>query len=65
MRTLKAVHSGFEQANYHKSTKWGGVVRRKPVENIHPVVRKNPVTGEEALYVNEEYTRYIIGPKRR
>ena len=32
---LKAVHSGFEQAE--SSLKRGGVVRRNPVSSIHPI----------------------------
>jgi len=64
LRTLSAVHSGVEQANYSRSGKMGGVVRREPVEHIHPVVRRHPVTGEEALYVNREFTRHIVGLKR-
>jgi sulfonate dioxygenase len=64
LRTLKAVHSGHEQANYSRSGKRGGVVRRDPVENVHPVVRKHPVTGEEALYVNKQFTRRILGLKK-
>ena len=64
LRTLKAVHSGVEQANYSRSGKRGGVVRREPVENIHPVVRKHPVTGEEALYVNRQFTKRIVGLKK-
>lgn len=64
LRTLKAVHSGVEQANFSRSGKRGGVVRREPVENIHPVVRKHPVTGAEALYVNRQFTRRIVGLKR-
>lgn len=64
LRTLSAVHSGVEQANFSRSGKRGGVVRRDPVEHIHPVVRRHPVTGEEALYVNRQFTRRIVGLKR-
>ncbi len=64
LRTLKAVHSGVEQAEHSRAGKRGGIVRREPVENVHPVVRKHPVTGEEALYVNKQFTRRIVGLKR-
>ncbi len=64
LRTLKAVHSGVEQAQYSRTGRRGGIVRREPVENVHPVVRKHPVTGEEALYVNRQFTRHIVGLKR-
>jgi sulfonate dioxygenase len=60
LRTLKATHSGFDSL---RSTK-GGVLRRDPIETIHPVVRRHPVTGEEALYVNKQFTRRIVGMKR-
>lgn len=64
LRTLKAVHSGVEQANFSRSGKRGGTVRRDPVETVHPVVRRHPVTGEEALYVNRQFTTRIVGLKR-
>ncbi|EIM92933.1 alpha-ketoglutarate-dependent sulfonate dioxygenase [Stereum hirsutum FP-91666 SS1] len=64
LRTLKAVHSGVEQAEHSRSGKRGGIVRREPVETVHPVVRRHPVTGEEALYVNRQFTRRIVGLKR-
>jgi len=59
---LKALHSGFEQAE--NSSKRGGVVRRAPVANVHPIVRTHPITGEKALYVNPQFTRKIIGYKK-
>lgn len=64
LRTLSAVHSGVEQAIFSRSGKRGGIVRREPVEHTHPVVRRHPVTGEEALYVNRQFTRRIAGLKR-
>lgn len=64
LRTLKALHSGVEQADFSRSGKRGGIVRREPVEHVHPVVRRHPVTGEEALYVNRQFTRRILGLKR-
>ncbi|KDQ11595.1 hypothetical protein BOTBODRAFT_35260 [Botryobasidium botryosum FD-172 SS1] len=64
LRTLKAVHSGVPQAEYSRAGRRGGTVRREPVENVHPVVRRHPVTGEEALYVNAQFTKKIVGLKR-
>jgi hypothetical protein len=64
LRTLKAVHSGHEQAEFSRRGNRGGIVRREPVENVHPLVRRHPVTGEEALYVNRQFTRRIVGLKR-
>lgn len=64
LRTLKAIHSGVEQAAFSRAGNRGGIVRREPVEHVHPVIRKHPVTGEEALYVNRQFTRRIVGLKR-
>lgn len=64
LRTLKAVHSGVQQAEFSRAGRRGGTVRREPVENVHPVIRKHPVTGEEALYVNRQFTRRVVGLKR-
>ncbi|KAJ5732309.1 hypothetical protein N7493_003790 [Penicillium malachiteum] len=59
---LKAIHSGFEQAENSRNR--DGVVRREPVQNEHPIVRTHPVTGEKALYVNAGFTRSIVGLKK-
>ncbi|KIM78640.1 hypothetical protein PILCRDRAFT_824274 [Piloderma croceum F 1598] len=56
---LRAVHSAVAQADHSRNR--GGPVRREPIETEHPVVRKHPVTGEKALYVNQGFTRRIVG----
>lgn len=61
LETLKVVHSGFEQAEY--SRKHNAPPRREPVENVHPLVRRHPVTGEKALYINRQFSRRIVGLK--
>lgn len=41
----------------------GGLVRKDPVDTIHPLVRVHPVTGEKCLYLNGEFITNISGLK--
>ncbi|KAK9323175.1 hypothetical protein V1517DRAFT_321279 [Lipomyces orientalis] len=59
---LTVLHSGVAQADAAKNA--GGVVRREPVENFHPLIREHPVTKKKALYVNQQFSRYIKDLKR-
>ena len=63
LETLQVVHSGVAQAEYSRKGNRGGIVKREPVENAHPLVRVHPVTGEKALFVNRQFSRKIVGFK--
>ncbi|ANB14845.1 Jlp1p [Sugiyamaella lignohabitans] len=58
---LKAIHSAHEQAEFSRVR--GGVVRREPVKTAHPIVRTHPVTKKKAIFVNNQFTRYVEGFK--
>ena len=41
----------------------GGLVRKNPIDSIHPLVRVHPVTGERALFLNAEFVTGMPGLK--
>ncbi|ODN94328.1 hypothetical protein L198_05185 [Cryptococcus wingfieldii CBS 7118] len=63
LETLTVIHSGVEQAEFSRRGNRGGVVKREPVETEHPLVRRHPVTGEKALFVNKQFSTRIVGLK--
>ncbi|KAG6894142.1 hypothetical protein C0992_007350 [Termitomyces sp. T32_za158] len=56
---LTALHSAVAQAEGSRAA--GLHVRRQEIETIHPVVRVHPATGWKSVYVNQGFTRRIIG----
>ena len=59
--TLEAIHSGTRQNLLSTQT---NLSRRPAIDTIHPVVRKHPVTGRKAIWVNPEYTTKIVGMRK-
>ncbi|TVY75822.1 Alpha-ketoglutarate-dependent sulfonate dioxygenase [Lachnellula suecica] len=58
---LRAEHSGFGQVE--SARRDGKFVRREAVKTQHPMVRIHPATGEKALFVNQGFTKKIVGLK--
>ncbi|KAH8172501.1 lamB/YcsF family protein [Sarocladium implicatum] len=58
---LSALHSGTRQNLLSGKT---NLARRPGIDTVHPVVRKHPVTGRKALWVNPEYTTKILGLRK-
>lgn len=59
---LRAVHSSERICNFARAN--GGLCRKDPVRSLHPIVRVHPVTGEKALFVNDEWIVKIQGWKQ-
>ncbi|GAA5975662.1 hypothetical protein JCM10908_005234 [Rhodotorula pacifica] len=64
LETLQVEHSAFEQAKTVVEAKGADAIRRAPINTIHPLIRRHPVTGEKALFVNPGFSRRIIGLKQ-
>lgn len=41
----------------------GSLVRKDPVDTIHPLVRRHPVTGANCLFLNGEFITRVEGLK--
>lgn len=67
LRQLNGLHilHAFQGSRYDSTDEDGeSYVAKKSKEYppvVHPLVRKHPETGEEHLFINEQYTKEIIG----
>ncbi|KAF6797643.1 Alpha-ketoglutarate-dependent sulfonate dioxygenase 4 [Colletotrichum sojae] len=58
---LDVVHTSARMISHARAA--GGLVRKDPVETVHPLVRVHPVTGERCLFLNGEFVTGIVGLK--
>ncbi|KAE9401398.1 TauD-domain-containing protein [Gymnopus androsaceus JB14] len=58
---IKAVHSSLNMINHTKAL--GGLVRKDPVQSVHPLVRVHPVTGQRSIFINGEFITGFQGFK--
>jgi len=59
---LHVLHTSGDQASNSRSQ--GGIERREPVSNIHPLIRTHPVTKEKIIYLNKPFSRRIVELKQ-
>ena len=59
--TLKVTHSSRKMIDHTRLT--GGLVRKDPVDTVHPLIRVHPVTGEKCMFLNGEFITRIDGLK--
>ncbi|KAF5349359.1 hypothetical protein D9758_011784 [Tetrapyrgos nigripes] len=59
---IKAVHSSANMIAHTRSL--GGLVRKDPVQSIHPLIRVHPVTAERCIFVNGEFITGFQGMKQ-
>lgn len=59
---LHVLHTSGDQATNSRSQ--GGIERRAPVSNIHPLIRTHPVTKEKIIYLNRPFSRRIVELKQ-
>ena len=60
---LKATHTSRKIIGFAKEN--GGLVRKDPIDSVHPVVRIHPVTGERAIFLNSEFVVDMPGLKTK
>lgn len=58
---LKVTHSSAKMIAHARMT--GGLVRKDPVDTVHPLIRIHPVTGEKCMFLNGEFITRIHGLK--
>ncbi|KAJ3713885.1 alpha-ketoglutarate-dependent taurine dioxygenase [Lentinula raphanica] len=59
---IKAIHSSANMINHTRLL--GGLVRKDPVQSVHPIVRVHPVTNERCLFINGEFITGFQGLKQ-